>query len=249
MTIVAFARNHIKPLLAVAALLALAFAVACSDDGLPTGPEELEKVPEFSGEVVILEDQPIAGGTMTATLEIAPPDNLFSPDGLPGGPQLPKSESDIHFEAQIRYTGDFLGGRVKGAYVPYLDIEVEIINNDTGAELETNLPPIVGLEEGFHYARNLALINSIGAAESYRVEVTISAPHRFDGNDFPAGSTFPPGIALHSDMTDLSGTVFGSEPVVLEGSFTLEDFLKITEEDEGEGDGGNEDEGGTGYGQ
>ena len=213
-------------------------------------PITVEEVPEFEGELILADEQPASGGAMTVTLEIAPPDAIDHPAN-PSGVPVSEEEADIHFEAQIRYTSAILGGRNAGDFVPYLHVVLNLTNRDSGETMRTPLVPHVGIAEGYHYAKNLALVDTLGASEAgYDAEVTITAP-----DDYGMGgmSAVSPGLIRHSDIspTDLSGTVLGPTPVVVSGSFLLGDFKTIVSEDVGGGYGAPapaaEEEAGGGY--
>lgn len=224
----------------------LLMAVGCDGDARPA--VEQVQFPEFGGELILAEDEPTSGGAMKVTLEIAPPDDIDVPDSViekylnsPNNPVgskallQSKAESDIHFEAQIRYTGAVLGGRNEGEFVPYLGVALTLTNRDSGKSLNTTLIPHVGIAEGYHYARNIALVGTLGASEAgYDAEVTINNPVTFGD---PDTSSISPGIVMHSDIAgsqNIAGTLLGPDPVVVSAGFILGDFKAITSEKMGE---------------
>ena len=209
--------------------------VAGCDSGADPAVEQVQ-FPEAGGELILEKNKPVSGGAMKVTLEIAPPDDIISPDNPVGGPLTSKAEADIHFEAQIRYTGAVLGGRNKGDFVPYLNVELVLTNRDSGKKSKTwALVPHVGIAEGFHYARNIALVETLGASEAgYDADVTITAPAPFGD---PGASSISPGIVMHSDISDnqnIAGTLLGPDPVVISAGFILGDFKTIMSEEAGE---------------
>jgi hypothetical protein len=209
----------------------LLMAVGC-DSGADPAVEQVQ-FPESGGELILTEDEPASGGAMKVTLEIAPPDDIVSPDNPVGGPLTSKAEADIHFEAQIRYTGAVLGGRNKGDFVPYLDVELTLTNRDSGKKSEKwRLVPHVGIAEGYHYGRNIALVETLGASEAgYDADVTINSPVPFGD---ASTSAISPGIVMHSDISDnqnIAGTLLGPAPVVISAGFILGDFKTITSEE------------------
>ncbi len=213
---------------------ALLVAVGC-DSGANPAFEQV-KFPEAGGELVLTAGKLTSGGAMEVTLKIAPPDDIVSPDNPVGGTLSSKAEADIHFEAHVRYTGAFLGGRNKGDFVPYLNIELELTNRDSGKQSKKwTLVPHVGIAEGFHYARNIALVETLGASEAgYDVKVTIQAPTLFGD---PDASSISSGIVMHSDLANnqnLTGTLLGPDPVVISTGFILGDFKTILSEAVGE---------------
>ena len=201
-------------------------------------PPAVETVPNFTGELVLVEDAPASSGNMTITLEVAPPDMILEPAEPVGGPLTPKTAADIHFEAQIRYSGAVLGGKAEGEFVPYLNVNLKLTNRDTGKSLDTTLVPHVGIAEGFHYARNIALVDTLKASEAgYDAKVTITAPAQAGSSN---QSAISPGIAMRSDISpthERSGAVFGTDPVVVTGGFLLGDFKTIGSSQGGTGGG------------
>ena len=202
----------------------IGMAVGCEGGARPA----VESVPEFEGEILLAEEQPASGGAMQVTVEIAPPDDILAPEGQTGEASIPKEAADIHFEVQVRYTGVVLGGRNEGDFVPFLNVRLILTNRDTGETINTMLVPHVGIAEGYHYARNLALVETIGASEAgYDAEVTIRRPSEYGAAGM---SPISPGLIKHSDISspsDLTGTLLGPDPVVVSGGFILGDFKNI----------------------
>ena len=213
---------------------ALLVGVGC-DSGANPALEQVQ-FPESGGELVLTADKLASGGAMKVTLEIAPPDDIVSPDNSVGGTLSSKAEADIHFEAHVRYTGALLGGRNKDDFVPYLNIELELTNRDSGNQSKKwTLVPHVGIAEGFHYARNIALVETLGASEAgYDGKVTIQSPTLFGD---PDASSISPGIVMHSDLAsthNLAGTLLGPDPVVISAGFILGDFKTVVSKVVGE---------------
>lgn len=199
----------------------------CSE--IPTGDLEMPELPQ---EVVIFE-KPIAGGAVTCKLELAPLAIVYAEDVLAeltanGGP-------DFHGEAQIRYAAPILGGRAAGDFVPYLDVQMAIENLETGALWEGALLPGSGLMDGWHYMADVDLDGEIGlSAAGYEAELEIRLGE---------------GVILHEDVLDArEGTFLGSEPIHVEGTFTLEDLASPAPEEEGGGEEAEEPAPGMGYG-
>jgi len=208
---------------------ALLMAVGCDAGADPA----VEQVGNFAGELILAEDKPVSGGVMKVTLEIAPPDDIVSPINPVGGALTPRGKADIHFEAQIRYAKTLLGGRAVGEFVPYLDVELELTNRDSGKKSKTwTLVPHVGIAEGYHYARNIALVDTLGASEAgYDAKVTIRQPIP-PGNS--ATTAISPGTVMQSDIAgDVTGTLLGATPTVVRGGFILGDFKNIASEEMG----------------
>jgi hypothetical protein len=188
--------------------------------------------------VVLIEDE-IADGAVMAVVELAQPDQVETASL----PSLPKEDAHLHVEVQLRYTGQVLGGRVAGEFVPYLQVGLRIVNDMTGETLETPLRPHVGLAEGWHYAANITLP---GDSPTYTAEVTTTGPLPFAGT-VPAESVDST-IVTHSDLTpNLPGTLLDfATPLLLTTTIHLDDIIAARIDDEGEtptpapGNGGGE---------
>jgi uncharacterized protein involved in high-affinity Fe2+ transport len=163
-------------------LLALGSALimsSCAGDGelddSSTGGDtsSVNHLPENFSEVLLIEEE-IADGAVLAVIEVAPPDQIETTSQ----PSLPKADAQLHVEAQLRYTGQMLGGHVEGEFVPYLMVQLTIVNDTTGERLDTRLRPHVGVAEGWHYAANLILP---GDSPTYSTTVTVEGPLPFDG--------------------------------------------------------------------
>jgi len=70
---------------------------------------------------------------------------------------LSEQKSDIHIEALATWTNNAPAGTVEGGFVPYLEIEVKIINQETQNSVLYDLVPHINLTDNFHYANNIKL--------------------------------------------------------------------------------------------
>ena len=70
---------------------------------------------------------------------------------------LSEQKSDIHIEALATWTNNAPAGSVEGGFVPYLEIEVKIINQKTQNSVLYDLVPHINLTDNFHYANNIKL--------------------------------------------------------------------------------------------
>jgi len=174
--------RSLQNLSAVVMLLALGGALIISscagngelEDSFSEGDTtSIQDLPNNFSEVLLVEEE-IADGAVLAVIEVAPPDQIETTFQ----PSLPKADAQLHVEAQLRYTGQSLGGRVEGEFVPYLMVQLTIVNDVSGERLETRLRPHVGVAEGWHYAANIVLP---GDAPTYSTTVTIEGPLPFDG--------------------------------------------------------------------
>ena len=233
MTMKNWQQNTTRIGIAIAVGSMLAFTTGCDEatDFLQSdAPPAEEVVGEFRGDLLLESESPVSGGTMSVTIEIAPPDDIQVAATSTGEHHVSKEDADIFFETQIRYTGALLGGHNAGDFVPYLDVSVELTNRDTGESMKSPLVPHVSIAEGYHYGMNLALVDTLGASEAgYDATVTVN----------PA--TVTSGIIKHSDISsqsDTSGTLLGNAPFVFETvGFGLGDFKNIVEIVVGGGDG------------
>lgn len=214
------------------AILMVAILSSCAGDGDIEGPATGEStasvadLPSSFSEVVLIEED-IADGTVMAVVEMAQPDQIETTST----PSLPKEDAHLHFEVQLWYTAQALGGRVAGEFVPYLQVDLRIVNDTTGEVLETRLRPHVGLAEGWHYAANIALP---GDSPTYTAQVTTTGPLPFDGTT-PAESVDGT-IVTHSDLTpNLPGTLLGlATPMQLTATIHLDDIIAARIEDDNE---------------
>ncbi len=78
-------------------------------------------------------------------------------DIFPGEFYLSEQKSDIHIEALATWTNNAPAGSVEGGFVPYLEIEVKIINQKTQNSVLYDLVPHINLTDNFHYANNIKL--------------------------------------------------------------------------------------------
>jgi uncharacterized protein involved in high-affinity Fe2+ transport len=226
------------------AIVMAAILSSCAGDGDIEDPAtgastaSVADLPSSFSEVVLIEDE-IADGAVAAVVELAPPDQIETASV----PSLPKEDAHLHFEVQLRYTDQVLGGRVAGEFVPYLQVALRIVNDITGETLETRLRPHVGLAEGWHYAANITLP---GDSPTYTAEVTTTGPLPFAGT-VPAASADGT-IVTHSDLTpNLPGTLLDfATPMLLTTTIHLDDIIAARIDDEGEtptpapGNGGGE---------
>lgn len=216
-------------------LLALSL-LACNVEPLFTA------VPPFT-QLVLVKEAPVSAGGALATVSIEPPDAISFPSAedapLPGGNELLQvTQVDIYLQLDLRYAAAVQGGQKKGDFVPYAIVEASIQNLDTDETFETFLTPHVSMKTGYHYGKNISLLNTVGLSETgYSVQVTINPPAMFGDPDFSqealGASLLSPGLALASDFAPFSqGTLFSLRPVseraqdaiVLASSFTLLDL-------------------------
>lgn len=216
----------------------------------------LRELPPFEGTLVLLEDQRIAGGAISLGLTLTPPEPLDFPSAertpLPGGNEEPGALADLHLALDVRYTADnILGSARAGDFVPFLIVQARLENLDDGARFTTFLVPEVSLSSGYHYGRNLRLIDSLGPSEAgYLINLSIIPPSLAgDPSAVSPGaslleqqrgsSALSPGITVGPDLAPFTaGTVLTVVPMAerqfsittAAAAFTLQDFLPLEEE-------------------
>jgi uncharacterized protein involved in high-affinity Fe2+ transport len=239
------------------AFLSLLFLGACQVD------TSLTEVPPFEGTIFLQKDLPISGGAVSLSLALTSPEFglLFPSETLPGGNEEPGELSDLHVSVTPLYTANgILGAKKKNDFVPYLIVLASIENLDSGARVNVVMPPEVSLLEGYHYGRNLRLIDSLGTSEAgYKITIRIVPPALIGdasaidpeaslSEQQQGVSPLSPGVMLDPELKDfLKGSVFTLEPLgsprqaaitTITGAFTLNDFLAVEEEgSEGQGSG------------
>lgn len=190
----------------------------------------VNQLPGSFSEVLLMEEE-IADGAVLAVIEVATPDQIeavFSPS-------IPKDDAQLHVEAQLRYTGQKLGGRVEGEFVPYLMVTLTIVNDTTGERLDTRLWPHIGVAEGWHYAANIILP---GDSPTYSTTVTLEGPIPFDG--MVPDESVDDTIVTRLDLTpSLPGSLLDfASPTLLHTTIRLADIIAARmDDDDGDGDG------------
>jgi uncharacterized protein involved in high-affinity Fe2+ transport len=222
----------------------------------------LTEVPAFEGTIFLQKELPISGGAIEVSLALTSPEfGLSFPSvTLPGGNEEPGELADLHLSMVPLYTADgVLGANKKNDFVPYLIVSAAIENLDDGARLDVILSPEVSLLEGYHYGRNLRLLDSVGVSEAgYKITLRIIPPALIGdasaispeaslSEQQQGASPLSPGIMLEPTLEPfLQGTVFTNAPIggrqaaitTIAGAFTLNDFLAAKEEgSEGQGSG------------
>ena len=107
---------------------------------------------------------------------------------FPKSNNLDESLTNVHIEARVNW-GDknIPSGTPPGGFVPYLNINAIITNENTGQRTFIDLIPHLNLIDNFHYARNISLPGSID--DLYTVRFNIIPPTEQD-------------LSLHKDWLD-----------------------------------------------
>lgn len=153
------------------------------------------------GEVAGFEEFDIGDAIEVGPLNVA--GVYFQPvDMDPASGGLPKSQSDMHIEADISALEQNGLGYGAGDFVPYLTVKYEILKADGSKHLEGTFMPM-NASDGPHYGANIKL----GAAGKYKIRFIIENP------------TDAFGYLLHVDKeTGVEGR-FWKEPLVAEWDF------------------------------
>ena len=214
----------------------------------------LTEVPPFEGTIFLQKDLPISGGAIAVSLTLTSPELgvSFPTEALPGGNEEPGALADLHLSMTPLYTAaGVMGGNQEGDFVPYLIVSAAIENLDDGARADVILIPEVSSLEGYHYGRNLRLIDSVGVSEAgYKITLRIIppaligdasavAPGASLGEQQQGTSPLSPGVMLEPALEPfLQGSVFTLQPIggrqaaitTIASAFTLNDFVAAEEE-------------------
>lgn len=102
-------------------------------------------------------------------------------DVNPYGINLEESRTDVHIEARVNWASDpaveVPEGTPRGGFVPYLNLNAEIINEKTGKLVKVDLLPHINLVDNFHYARNIDLPGE--RDELYTVRFVLQPPSSY----------------------------------------------------------------------
>jgi len=237
-------RRHLQNLSTAVMLLAIVGALVVSscagdgelDDSL-TGEDtsSVRNLPNRFDEVLLMEEE-IANGAVLAVIEVAQPDQIETASL----PSIPKDDAQLHFETQLRYIDQRLGGRVEGEFVPYLIVNLTMVNDVTGERLDTRLQPHIGVAEGWHYAANIILP---GDSPTYSATVTIEGPLPFDG--MMPGESVDGTIVTRHDLTpSLPGSLLDfASTTQLHTTIRLADIIAARIDDDDDGDDDDDDDG------
>jgi uncharacterized protein involved in high-affinity Fe2+ transport len=238
-------KRYLQHLSAVVMLLAIVGALmvsSCAGDGelddsvTGDGPSSVDQLPNRFSAVLLMEEE-IANGAVLAVIEVAPPDQIETASP----PSIPKDDAHLHFETQLRYAGEMLGGRVEGEFVPYLMVNLTLVNDTTGERLDMQLRPHIGVAEGWHYAANLILP---GDSPSYSATVTIEGPLPFDG--MAPDESVDGTMVTRRDLTpNLPGSLLDfASPTQLHTTVRLADIIAARIDDDDDDDSDDSDDGG-----
>jgi uncharacterized protein involved in high-affinity Fe2+ transport len=220
-----------------AQLLGLCALGACKVEPL------FSAVPTFT-QLVLVQDKPVSGGAMLATLSLETVDVVDFPSAeeapLPGGNENIKAEeSDLYLQLDLRYAAALQGGQKINDFVPYMIVEASIENLDTKQSASFFLIPHASIKDGYHYGRNVRLAQDLGLSEvGYAVSVKVNPPallNDIDLNQNELGrSPLSPGVIAAPDFSPFTnGTLFSLKPlttrsqdaVIVQDTFTLFELI------------------------
>ena len=110
---------------------------------------------------------------------------------FPKSNNLDESLTNVHIEARVNWDyKNIPSGTPPGGFVPYLNINAIITNENTGQRTFIDLTPHLNLIDNFHYARNISLPGS--TSDLYTVKFNVIPPTSQD-------------MSLHKDWLDNYG--------------------------------------------
>ena len=89
---------------------------------------------------------------ISLTFEAAARDAIYPPKQF-----LNEDQSDLHLEVLARWNQDAPANFPIGGHVAYLQVDVEIVNEQSGKSQSIQLTPHLNLSDGLHYAQNVKL--------------------------------------------------------------------------------------------
>ncbi len=195
-------------------------------DALAQAPKNPRGATLFTKKV--LAEKAVFGGAITATVEVAPVDEL-TPAYVNG--QSTAALADMLISVQLRAAQDnVFGARVAGEFIPYQTVRVQITNlSQAGSEtLSVKLAPHVGQAEGWHYASNIALPPVASAGDPFGDLYGITVTLESDDSLYVHSDALPPSsllvkpgiLTLYNDTTKL-GTAGGGSAGIAPSTLPL----------------------------
>ena len=131
---------------------------------------------------------------------------------FPKSNNLDESLTNVHIEARVNWDDKNIpSGTPAGGFVPYLNINAIITNENTGQRTFIDLTPHLNLIDNFHYARNISLPGEVD--DLYEVVFVVHPPEKLT-------------LSFHKDWSDsFSDKLF--ETIRLE--YSNVDFKEIAE--------------------
>lgn len=107
---------------------------------------------------------------------------------FPKSNNLDESLTNVHIEARVNWDDKNIpSGTPPGGFVPYLNINAIITNENTGQRTFIDLIPHLNLIDNFHYARNISLPGEVD--DLYEVVFVVHPPEKLT-------------LSFHKDWSD-----------------------------------------------
>ncbi len=106
---------------------------------------------------------------ISLTFEAAARDAIYPPEQF-----LNEDQSDLHLEVLARWNQDAPSNFPIGGHVAYLQVDVEIVNEQSRKSQSIQLTPHLNLSDGLHYAQNIKLPGSDD--QTYELTFRITPP-------------------------------------------------------------------------
>ena len=87
---------------------------------------------------------------------------------------LDEDQTDVHLEVLASWNQNAPSGFPIGGHVAYLEVDVEIVNEQSGKSRSTRLTPHLNLSDGLHYAQNFKLPGKDD--QTYQLTFNINPP-------------------------------------------------------------------------
>ena len=140
---------------------------------------------------------------ISLTFEAAARDTIY-----PAVRFLNEDQTDVHLEVLASWNQRAPSGFPIGGHVAYLEVDVQIVNEQSGESGSTRLTPHLNLSDGLHYAQNLKLPGDDD--QTYQLTFSINPP--------VGGS-----LGIHSDWAgSLGKKLLEAQTVVFEGVSLME---------------------------
>ena len=140
---------------------------------------------------------------ISLTFEAAARDTIYPAEHF-----LDEDQTDVHLEVLASWNQRAPSGFPIGGHVAYLEVDVEIVNEQSGESGSTRLTPHLNLSDGLHYAQNFKLPGD--DEQTYQLTFIINPP--------VGGS-----LGIHSDWAEALGKeLLEAQTVVFEGVSLME---------------------------
>ena len=125
-------------------------------------------IPQVASTETLLGTKTISPG-ISLTFEAAARDTIY-----PAEQFLDEDQTDVHLEVLANWNQNAPSGFPIGGHVAYLEVNVEVTNEQSGEYRSTRLTPHLNLSDGLHYAQNFKLPGDDD--QTYRLIFSINPP-------------------------------------------------------------------------